>query len=84
MIRSALLAPNTSMFLQIALAADARLAERQFLYEEQRFNKAESLICRAGTGRQKTVSKTEGQNLESSQTGRRKRKSRRCLLVRKV
>jgi hypothetical protein len=42
------------------LAADAHLAEGQFLHEEQTFNNAKSLIYRAGT-RRPTISKTEGQ-----------------------
>jgi hypothetical protein len=47
----------------VTLAADAHLAEGQFLLEEQTLNKAKSLIYRAGT-RKPTISKTEGQNLE--------------------
>jgi hypothetical protein len=35
--------------LQTTLAADAHLAERQFLLEEQTLNNAKSLIYRAGT-----------------------------------
>jgi hypothetical protein len=50
-------APNTSTF-----AADAHLAEGQFVLEEQTLNIAKSLIYRAGT-RRPTISKTEGQNL---------------------
>jgi hypothetical protein len=56
-------APNTSTSLQTTLAADAHLAEGQFLLEEQTLNKAKSLIYRTGT-RRPTISKTEGQNLE--------------------
>jgi hypothetical protein len=54
------LAPNTSTTLQTTLAADAHLAEGQFLFEEQTLNNAKSLIYRAGT-RRPTISKTEGQ-----------------------
>jgi hypothetical protein len=56
------LAPNTSTFLQTTLAADAHLAEGQFLLEEQTLNKAKSLIYEAGT-RRTAISKT-GQNLK--------------------
>jgi hypothetical protein len=55
--------PNTSTSLQATLAADAHLAEGQFLLEGQTFNIAKSLIYRAGTPRP-TLSKTEGQNLK--------------------
>jgi hypothetical protein len=55
--------PNTSTFLQTALAAAAHLAEGQFLVEEQTLNNSKSLIYRAGTWRP-TISKTEGQNFE--------------------
>jgi hypothetical protein len=48
-LRRTFLAPNTSTPLQTTLAADAHLAERQFLHEEQTFNSAKSLIYRAGT-----------------------------------
>jgi hypothetical protein len=44
-------------------AAEAHLAEGQFLLEEQTLNKAKSLMYRAGT-RRRTISKTEGQNLK--------------------
>jgi hypothetical protein len=37
-------APNTSTSLQTTLAADAHLAEGQFLLEEQALNNAKSLI----------------------------------------
>jgi hypothetical protein len=57
------LVPNTSASLQTTLAADAHLAEGQFLDEEQTLNNAKSLIYRAGTRRQ-TISKTEGQNFK--------------------
>jgi hypothetical protein len=53
------MAPNTSTSLQTTLAADAHLAEGQFLHEEQTLNNAESLIYQAGTQRP-TISKTEG------------------------
>jgi hypothetical protein len=53
------LASNTSTSLQTTLAADAHVAEGQFLHEEQTLNNAESLIYRAGT-RRPTISKTEG------------------------
>jgi hypothetical protein len=43
------LAPNTSTSLQTTLAADAHLAEGQFLHKEQTLNNAKSLIYRAGT-----------------------------------
>jgi hypothetical protein len=46
--------------LQTTLAAEAHLAEGQFLLEEQTLNIEKSLIYRAGT-RRPTVSKTEGQ-----------------------
>jgi hypothetical protein len=52
------LAPNTSTSLQTTLAADAHLAEGQFLHEEQTLNNAKSLIYQAGT-RRPTISKTE-------------------------
>lgn len=57
------MAPNTSTSMQTTLAADARLAEGQFLREEQELNKAKSLINGAVT-RRPTISKTERQNLE--------------------
>jgi hypothetical protein len=57
------LAPNTSTSLQITLAADAHLADEQFLHEEQTLTKTKSLIYRERTRRQK-ISKTKGQNLE--------------------
>jgi hypothetical protein len=50
-LRRTFLAPNTSTSLQTTLAADAHLAEGQFLHEEQTLNKAKSLIYRAGTRR---------------------------------
>jgi hypothetical protein len=48
--------------LQTTLAAEAHLAEGQFLLEE-RLNTEKSVIFREGT-RSPTVSKIEGQNLE--------------------
>jgi hypothetical protein len=42
-----------STFLQTTLAADAHLAEGQFLHEEQTLNNAKSLMYRAGTEDQK-------------------------------
>jgi hypothetical protein len=63
LLRRKFLAPNTSTSLQRTLAADAHVAEGQFLYEEETLNKGKSLIYRAGT-RRPTISKTEGQNLE--------------------
>jgi hypothetical protein len=57
------MASNTSTFLQTTLAAEAHLAEGQFLLEEQTSNKAKSLMYRAGTRRQ-AIFETEGQNLE--------------------
>jgi hypothetical protein len=56
-------APNTSASLQTTFAADAHLAEGQFLLAEQTLNIAKSLIYRAGT-RRPTISKMEGQNLK--------------------
>jgi hypothetical protein len=53
------LAPNMPASLQTTLAADAHLAEGQFLHEKQTLNNAKSLIYRAGT-RRPTISKTEG------------------------
>jgi hypothetical protein len=50
-----------STFPQTTLAADAHLAEGQFLLEDQTLNKAKSLMYRAGT-RRPTIFKTEGQN----------------------
>jgi hypothetical protein len=58
------LVPNTSTPLQITLAAEAHLAEGQFLPEEQTLNKAKSMIYRAGT-RRPTVSK-RGHTSEAS------------------
>jgi hypothetical protein len=52
-----------SISLQTTLAAEAHLAEGQYLLEEQTLNKVKSLMYRAGT-RRPTISKTEGQNLE--------------------
>jgi hypothetical protein len=51
-----------STSLQTTLAAEAHLAEGQFLLEEQTLNIEKSLIYRRGT-RRPAVSKTEGQNL---------------------
>jgi hypothetical protein len=59
MIKENISAPNTSTFLQTTLAADALIAEGQFLLEEQTLDKANSLIYRAGA-RRATDSKTEG------------------------
>jgi Fe2+ transport system protein B len=47
-LRRTFLALNTSTSLQTTLAADAHLAEGQFLHE-QTWNSAKSLIYRAGT-----------------------------------
>jgi hypothetical protein len=58
-----ILAQNISTFLQTTLAAEAHLAEGQFVLEEQKLNKAKSLMYREGT-RKPAISKTEGQNLE--------------------
>jgi hypothetical protein len=52
-----------STSLQTTLAADAHLAEGQFLIEEQILNNAKSLIYQAGI-RRTTISKTEGQILK--------------------
>jgi hypothetical protein len=54
-LRRIFLAPNTSTSLQTTLAADAHLAEGQFLDEEQTLNNAKSLIYRAGTRRRTLV-----------------------------
>jgi hypothetical protein len=56
------LAQNMSMSLQTTLAADAHLAEGQFI-DEQTLNNANSPIYQAGT-RRPTISKTEGQNFK--------------------
>jgi hypothetical protein len=55
--------PNMSTSLQTTLAAEAHLAEGQFLLEEQTLNIEKPLIYRTGT-RRPTVSKTEGQHLD--------------------
>jgi hypothetical protein len=56
--------PNMSTTTSLqTLAAEAHLAEGQFLLEEQTLNIEKSLIYRTGT-RRPTVSKTEGQNLD--------------------
>jgi hypothetical protein len=55
---------NTSTSLQTTLAADAHLAEGQFLYEKQTLHKANSLMYRVGT-QKPTIFKIE-QNLELS------------------
>jgi hypothetical protein len=52
--------------MQTTFAAEAHLAEGQFLLEEQALNIQKSLIYRAGTLRP-AVSKREGQNLEPRQ-----------------
>jgi hypothetical protein len=57
------LVPNTSTSLQTTLAADAHLAEGQFVHEEQTLNNAKSLIYQAGTRRQ-TIFKPEVQILK--------------------
>jgi hypothetical protein len=57
------LTPNASTSLQTTLAAEAHLAEGQFLLEEQTLKNAKSLMYREETGRP-AISKTEGQNLE--------------------
>jgi hypothetical protein len=44
LLRRTVLAPNTSKSLQTTLAADADLAEGQFLLGGQTLNKAKSLI----------------------------------------
>jgi hypothetical protein len=49
--------------MQTTSAAEAHLAEGQFLLQKQTLNKAKSLMYRAGT-RRPAISKTEGQNLE--------------------
>jgi hypothetical protein len=43
-LRRTFLAPNTSTSLQTTLAADAHLAERQFLHEGHTFNNAIIII----------------------------------------
>jgi hypothetical protein len=57
-LRRTYLAQNTSTSLQTTLAADAHLAEGQFLHEEQTLNHAKSLIYRAGTRRPTTTTTT--------------------------
>jgi hypothetical protein len=52
-----------STSLQTSLAAEAHLAEAQFLLEKQSLNIEKSLIYQTGI-RRPTVSKTEGQNLD--------------------
>jgi hypothetical protein len=52
-----------STSLQTTLAADAHLAEGQFLHNEQKLNNAKSLLYRAGT-RRPTISKAEEQNFK--------------------
>jgi hypothetical protein len=52
-----------STSLQTTFAAEAHLAEGQFLLEEHALNTEKSLIYRTGTRRQ-TVSKIEEQNLD--------------------
>jgi hypothetical protein len=49
--------------LHTKLAAEAHLAERQFLIAGQTQNRGKSLRYRVGT-RRPTVSRTDGQNLE--------------------
>jgi hypothetical protein len=50
-LRETVLVPNTSPSLQTRLAAEAHLAEGQFLLEEQKLNIDECLVCQAETGR---------------------------------
>jgi hypothetical protein len=57
MIKEKSLVPNTSTSLQ-TLAAEAHLAEGQYVLEERTLNKEISSIYGAGT-RRSTVSKTE-------------------------
>jgi hypothetical protein len=54
--------PKTSTSLQTALAAEAHLAEGQFLLTEQTLNIGKSRMYRAGT-RRPTISKAEGQGI---------------------
>jgi hypothetical protein len=56
------LAPNTPVFLQTTVAAEAHLAEGQYLLEEQTLNKAKSLMYGAET-RRPTVARNEVRNL---------------------
>jgi hypothetical protein len=74
------LAPNTSTSLQTTLAADAHLAEGQFLHEEQTLNKAKSLMYRAGT-RSPTISKTERQNLAKAITAMTTTTTTTCITI---
>jgi hypothetical protein len=57
-------APNMSTFLQATSAADAHLAEEQYLREEQTSNNAKSPMYRTGS-RRPAISEPKGQNLES-------------------
>jgi hypothetical protein len=57
------LGPKTSTSLQTTFAAEAQLAEGQFLVREQTLNIGKSRIYRTGT-RRPTISKAEGQNIE--------------------
>jgi hypothetical protein len=50
-------------FLTNSITAEAHLAERQFLLEEQTLNIENSVVYRARS-RRPTVSRQEGQNLE--------------------
>jgi hypothetical protein len=59
--------PNTSTFLQTALATEAYLADGQFVHEGENFNSAKFLKYLTGT-RRPTISKTEGQNVRPRQT----------------
>jgi hypothetical protein len=52
------------MSLQTKFAAEAHLAQGQFLLERKTLNKDTSLIYRVGNGRP-AVSKREGQNSEA-------------------
>jgi hypothetical protein len=52
--------PKTSTSLQTILAAEAHLAEGQFLLAEDTLNMGKPLICRTGT-RRPTISKEEEQ-----------------------
>jgi hypothetical protein len=51
MIKETVLFPNTSASLKIILAAEAHIAERIFLVEEQALNTDNSLTHGAGTRR---------------------------------
>jgi hypothetical protein len=55
--------PKTSTSLQTTLAADAHLADGQFLLTEQTLNIGKCRIYRTGT-RRPTISKAEVQSIE--------------------